>query len=116
MKWCDMNNKKQKHVLIPLSQLAGAGNFCFKSLPQFLLITCILSFQAISLQILLYALFPQFSWSILLPFPGYFKLHNLMYLGVDVWTDDMTMPRQTVSNYHIFYLLNNTQPVLTNIS
>ena len=108
--------KTKTSVLIPLSQLAGAGNFCFKSLPPFLLTACILSFQAISLQILLYALFPQFSWSILLPFPGYFKLHNLMYLGVDVWTDDMTMPRQTVLNYHIFYLVNNSQPVLTNIS
>ena len=39
---------------------------------------------------------------------SYFKLHNLLYLAVDVLTDDMTIPLQTTLNYHIFDLCNNT--------
>ena len=50
-------------VLKPLSRLAGVGNFCFKLLSPFRSIVCILSSQAISFQIILYALFPQFPWS-----------------------------------------------------
>ena len=61
--------KTKTSVLIPLSQLAGAGNFCFKSLPPFLLTACILSFQARSLQILLYALFHNFIGQYFFLFP-----------------------------------------------
>ena len=101
---------------MPLSRLAGVGNFCFNSLSLFLSIVRILSSQAISFQILLYALFPRFPWSTLLPFPSYFKLHNLTYLGVDVSTDDMTVPPQTTLNYHIFDLHNNTHHISKNTS
>ena len=103
-------------VLIPLSRLAGVGNFCFNSLSPFLSIVRILSSQAISFQILLYTLFPRFPWSPFLPFPSYFKLHNLMYLGVDVSTDNMTISPQTVLNYHIFYLHNDTHLIPKKIS
>ena len=61
-------------VLLPLSRLTGLGNFCFSLLSPFLSIVRILSSQATSFQILLYALFPRFLWSTLLPFPSYFKL------------------------------------------
>ena len=71
-------------ILMPLSQLARVDNFCFNSLLPFRSILHILSFQAILFQILLYTLFPWFSWLTLLPFPGFFMLHNLTYLGVDV--------------------------------
>ena len=46
-----------------------------------------------------YALFSRFPWSTLLPFPSYFKLHNLTYLGIDVSTDDVTLPPQMALNY-----------------
>ena len=65
-------------VLITLSQLAGVGNFCFNLVPSFPSIVRILSFKARLLQILLYALFPRFSWSTLFPFPSYFNFHNRM--------------------------------------
>ena len=91
-----------------LSQLAGVGNFCFNLCSPILSIICILSSQAFSLQILLYALFAQFPWSTLLPFPSYFKLHNLMYLGFDISMDGMTIPQRSALNYHIFDLHNNT--------
>ena len=68
--------------LMPLSQLAGVKNFCFNLISPFLSIVRILSSQAISSQLLLYALFPQVSWSIRLLFPSYFKLHNL-YTNAD---------------------------------
>ena len=102
-------------VLMPLCRLARVGNFGFNSLSPFLSIVRILSSQVISFQILLYTLFPQFIWSTLLPFPSYFKLHNLMYLGVDVSTDDMTVPPQTTLNYNILDLHNNTHPIPKNI-
>ena len=103
-------------VLMPLSQLVGVSNFCFNLLSPILLIVCILSFQATLFEILLYTLFPRFPWSTLLPFPSYFKHHNLIYLGVDVSTDDMTITPQMALNYHIFDLLNNTNPIPKNIS
>ena len=65
-------------VLMPLSQLTV--NFLSNSLSSFLSILRILSSQAISFQILLYALFPRFPWSTLLPFPSYFNFHNLISL------------------------------------
>ena len=99
-----------------LSGLARAVNFCFKSLSPFPSIVRILSSQAILSQIALYALFPQFPQSTLLPFPTYFKLDNLMYLAVDIMTDDMTIPQQTALNYHIFDLHNNTHPILKKVS
>ena len=83
---------------MPLSWLAGVGNFCFNSLSPFLSIVRILSCQVISFQIL-HALFSRFPWSTLLPFPSYFKLHNLTYAGVDISKDDMTIPPQTALNY-----------------
>ena len=101
---------------MPLSWVAGVGNFCFNLLSPFLLLVCILSSQAISFQILLYPLFQRFPWSTILPIPSYFKLHNLTYLGDDISTDDMTIPPQTALNYHIFYLHHKTHPILKNIS
>ena len=98
-----------------LSRLTAVGNFCFNFLSPFLSIVHILSSQAISFQILLYTLLPRFPWSIL-PFPGYFKPHNLTYLGVDVSTVDMTIQLQTVLNYHAFDLHNNTHSIPKNIS
>ena len=75
---------------MPLSRPAGVCKFCFNLLSPFLSIVGILSSQTISLQVLLYAaLFSRFLWSTLLYFPSYFKLHSLMYLGVDISTDDM---------------------------
>ena len=95
-------------VLMPLSWLARVGNFCFNLLSPFLSIVPILSSQAISFQILLYTLFPRFPGLTLLPFPIYFKLHNVTYLGVDVSMDDMTIPSQMALNYRIFDLHNKT--------
>ena len=112
----DNNNSNNVRCPMLLSRLAAFGNFSFNSFSLFLSITGILSSQAISIKILFHALFPQFPWSTLLPFPSYFKLHNLMYLGVDVVTDDTTIPPQTALNYHIFDLHNNTHSVPKNIS
>ena len=80
------------------------SNFCFTSLLPFLSIVRILSSQAILFKILLYVLFQRFSWSALLPFPSYVNLHNLMYLGIDVSTHDLTITLQMALNYHIFNL------------
>ena len=66
-------------VLMSLSRLAGVGNFCFNMLSPFHSIVRILSSQAISFQIFLYAHFPRFPWSILLSFPWYFMLHDLTF-------------------------------------
>ena len=79
-------------VLMPLSRLVGVSNICSNSLSPFPSIVRILSSQAISFQVLLYALFPRFPWSTLLLFPSYFNFHNLTYLGIDVSTHDMTIP------------------------
>ena len=103
-------------VLMPLSRMTGVGNFWFNLLLPFLSIVRILSSQAISHQILLYAFFPQIPWSTFLPFPSYFNFHNLTYCRVDVSADDMTIPSQTALNYHIFDLHNNTHPIPKNIS
>ena len=99
---------------MPLSRLAGVRNFCFNSLSLFLSIVRILSSQAIYFQTLLYAFFQRLPWSTLLPFPSYFKLHNLTYLGIDVSTHDMTIPPQTLDN-HILNLHKNTQHIPKNI-
>ena len=99
-------------VLLPLSRLTGLGNFCFSLLSPFLSIVRILSSQATSFQILLYALFPRFLWSTLLPFPSYFKLHNFTYLGVDVSMDDTTIPTKKAQPYHVFDLHKNIHPVI----
>ena len=66
-------------VLMLLSRLAGLAIFCFNFFSPFPLVR-ILSSQAISFQILFYALFPRFPWSTVLPFPNYFNFHNLTYL------------------------------------
>ena len=116
MQVCSRRRTTTTYVLMPLSHLARVGNFFFNLLSPFLLIIHIFSSQAISFQILLYALFPQFPWLTLLPYPSYFKLHNLTYLEVDVLTNDLTIPPQTVLHYHIFDLQNNTHPILKNIS
>ena len=102
-----------------LSQLVGVGNFCFNMLSPFHLIIRILSSQAISFQIFLYALFPQFPWSTLLSllsFPWYFMLHDVMYLGADISTNDTTIPLQMSLNYGIFNRHNNTHSIPKNIS
>ena len=103
-------------VLMPLSRLAEVGNFCFNVLSPFHWIVRILPSQAISFQIFLYALFPRFPWSILLSFHWYFMLHDLMYLGADISTNDMTIPPQTSLNYKIFDCHNNTHLIPKNIS
>ena len=103
-------------VLMPLSWLAGVGNFCSNSLSPFLSIVRILSSQAISFQILLYVLFPRFPWSILLPFPSYFNFHNFTYLRIDVSTHNMTIPPRTTLNYQILNLHSNNHPTTKNIS
>ena len=97
------------------SRLAGVTNFYSNLLLLFLSIVCILPSQVISFQIL-YALFPRFCWSTLLPFPSDFIFHNLMYLGINVSTHDMTIPPQTALNYHILDLHNNPHPITKNIS
>ena len=86
-----------------LSRLAWVRNFRFNSLSPILSIVRILSSQAISFQVLL-------------PFPRYFKLNNLTYLGVDVSTDNMTIQPQTTLNHHIFYLHNKTYHISKNNS
>ena len=86
---------------MPLSQLAVVSNFCSNSLPPFLLIIRILSSEAILLQILLYTLFTRFPWVTLHLFSSNFSLHNLMYLGIDVSTHDITIPPQMAFSYHI---------------
>ena len=101
---------------MPLFRLVGVSNFCSNLLSPFLLIVRILSSQAILFQILLYALFPRFPWSILLPFSSYFNLHNLTYLEIDVSMLDMTIPPQMTLNYQILNLHNNTHPITKNIS
>ena len=102
--------------LLPLSQLACVGSFCFNSLKPNLLIVRILFSQNISFQILLDALFSQFPWLTLLPFLSYFNFHNLTYLGINVSTNDMTIPPQMILNYLILDLYNNTHPIMKNIS
>ena len=52
----------------------------------------------------------------LFPFPSYFNLHNLMYLGINISMNDMTIPQQTVLNNHVLSLHNNTHPITKNIS
>ena len=100
---------------MPLSRLAGVSNFCPNLFSPFLSIVSTLSSHAISFQILLYALFPRFPWSTILPFPSYFNFRNLTYLGIDVSTYDMTIPPQTALNYHILNL-HNTHLTRKNIS
>ena len=107
------NNNARFNAIIPAGRVS---NFCSNSLSSFLLIVRILSSLAISFQILLYALFPRFPWSIFLPFPSYFNFHNLTYLGTDVSTHDMTIPLQTALNYDTLNLHNNTHPITKNIS
>ena len=58
-----------KSVLMSLSRLAGVGNVYFNSLSPFLSIVHILSFEAISFQILFYAFFSRFPWSTFFLFP-----------------------------------------------
>ena len=102
-------------ILMPLSWLAGCRNFCSNLLLPFLLIICILSSQAIPVQILLYTLFPWFPWAVLL-FPSYFNFHNLTYLGINVSMHGMTIPLYKALNYDILNLHNNTHPITKNIS
>ena len=101
---------------MPLSRLGGFGNLCFNMLSPFHSIVHILSSQAISFQIFLYALFPRFSWSTLLSFPWYFMLHDLMYLGADISMNDMAIPPQMSLNYGIFDRHDNTHLISKNIS
>ena len=109
----DIERKNRKttttSVLMSLSWVAGFVSFCFNSLSSFLSIVCIHSSQAI-FQILLYALSTRF------PFPSYFKLHNLTYLGADISTYYMTIPLQMALNYHIFDLYNKTHLIPKSIS
>ena len=82
---------------MPLFQLAGVSNFQSNSLSLFLSIVRIFSSEAISFQILLYALLQR------------------LELGIDASTH-MNMPPQTTLNYHILNLHNNTHPITKNIS
>ena len=78
-------------VLMPLSWLARVGSLCFNLLLTFPSVVRILSSQVISFQTLCYAPFPRFPWSSLLPFPSYFKLHNLLYFW-ELISQKMTWP------------------------
>ena len=84
---------------------------CSNLLLPFLLIIHILYSEAILLKILPYTLFPRFLWSTLLPFPSYFNLHNLTYLGIDVSTHDISIPLQMALNYQIINFYSNTNPI-----
>ena len=97
-------------ILMALSRLAMVNYFCSNLLLLFLSIVYILFSQAILFQILLYALFPRFPWSALLPFPSYFNFHNLTYLGIDVSMHDISIPLQTALNY-ILNHHNNTHSI-----
>ena len=99
-----------------LSRLAEVSNFCSNLLSPVLSTVRILSSQAISFQILLYALFPRFPWSTLLPFPSYFNFPNLTYLGIDISRHGMTILPQAALNDHILNLHSNTHPIMKNIS
>ena len=113
--YCKNNNNNHFNASISAVQ-GGVGNCCFNLLLSFPSIGCILSSQAILFQILLYALFLQFPWLILLPFPRYFKLHNLKYLGNDVLMDYMTIHcRQFCIISLIFATTRNTSPISKNI-
>ena len=103
-------------VLMPLSWLARVGSLCFNLLLTFPSVVRILSSQVISFQTLCYAPFPRFPWSSLLPFPSYFKLHNLLYLRVDISKDDTTRPPKRALNYQILDLHSNTHPIPKNVS
>ena len=101
---------------MPLSRLAGISNFCSNLLSPLLSIVLSPLFSSHIVPILLYALFPRFPWSTLLPLPSYFNIHNLTYLGIDVSTHGMTIPPLTSLNYHILNLHKNTNPITKNIS
>ena len=92
-------------VLMPLSWLAGIAIFG--------------SFCQLCASFLLNGYFSRsffmHSLSTLLSFPSYLKLHNLMYLGVDVLTDDTIIQTYTTLNY-MLDLHSNTDPILENIS
>ena len=103
-------------VLMPLSRQARVNDFALIRSRHFLRSYTSLSYQAIWFQNLLYAFSPRFPWSTLLLFPSYFNFHNLTYLGIDVFTHDMIIPPQTVFNYHILNLQNNTHLITKNIS
>ena len=80
-------------VLILLSHITGASNFCSNLFLPFLSTVRILSSEAILFQIHLHALFPRFPWSTLLYFPSCFNIHNLM-----IW--ELMFPRMA-SSYHL---------------
>ena len=101
---------------MPLSRLTRVGNFCSNSLSPFPSILRILSSEARSFQILLYAVFPRCPWSTFLPFPSFSNFHNLTYLGIDVSMHDTTIPPLTALNYHILNLHNNTHTITKIIS
>ena len=101
LKWS--NTTTTTSILMPLTRLAGVSNFCSNSFLPFPSIVRILSSQANSFEILLYAIIPRFPWSTLLPFPSYFNFYNLTYLGIDVSTHDMTIPPHQSSQQHPSY-------------
>ena len=90
-----------------LSRLAGACNFCFNLLSPFVSIVRILSFQATSFQILLYALFPPFPWSSLLLFPSYFMLHNPQVFWI--WCLNRWHDHTTADGFELSYHWSSQQ-------
>ena len=97
-----------------LSRLAGVGNFCLARAIFFDRMHPLFPshiFPNPSLHTL-----PSISLVDPFSFYRYFNFHNFTYLGIDVSTHDMTMPPQTVLNYHIFDLHNKAHPIRKNIS
>lgn len=94
-------------ALTPLLRLIKVGNVCF----NFLLIICILSSQAISWQIPLFALFPQFPWLTFFLFPVISSSITSQVFRIwclSGWHD------HTVLNYHTFNIHNNTHHIPKN--
>ena len=103
-------NNKTTFALMALSWLAGVSNFCSYSLLPFLSIICILSSQAISFQILFYALFISTSitsriWELMSPRMTY------DHTTADGFELSYPQPLQQRLPYHKKHQLTPYQPV-----
>ena len=59
---------------------------------------------------------PMISCWTLLPFPSYFKFHNVTYLRIDDSTHNLTIPPHMAWTYYILNLQNNMHTTTKNIS
>ena len=95
-------------VLMPLPQPDKIDNFCFNLVLPFLSIICMLFSQAISLHILLYAIFPQFSFVNLSHFSSQlFQVpshHAFASWCIDRWYD-----HTTTESFELSYLWSSQQ-------